>query len=103
MVITEEDDDVPSEIAHFTVVDAQDTKYDQNQPCMHVGVENNRDNWGKVIWDKKQFAHRFHPQWNQACRKKKSTDAPHSPMPDPKHLTLAKNRNVESVTEQPDL
>ena len=61
MVITEEDDDVPNEIAHFTAVDAQDTKDDQIQLCMHVGVENshrgNGGKLGKVIWDKKQFAH----------------------------------------------
>ena len=75
VVIAEE---VPEEIAHFTIVDDQDPQAEQ--ACFGVmtsqgGNRRTGDNRGKIMMDKLQFAERFHLQWKRHDRTKKSSEA----------------------------
>ena len=75
VVIAEE---VPEEIAQFTIVDDQDQQTEQ--ACFGVMTHqrgNNRtgDNWGKIMMNMLQFAERFHLQWKRHDRTKKSSEA----------------------------
>ena len=74
VVIAEE---VPEEIAHFTIVDDQD--HQAEQACFGVmtsqrGNLRTGDNRGKIMMDKLQFVERFHLQWKRHDRTKKSSE-----------------------------
>ena len=74
VVIAEE---VPEEIAHFTIVDDQD--HQAEHACFGVmtsqrGNLRTGDNRGKIMMDKLQFVERFHLQWKRHDRTKKSSE-----------------------------
>ena len=100
-VVTTED--VPPEIAHFTMVDAKDMDHVQEHPCCSVSADskqgsNQGDKWGKIIGDKKDFVRRFHLQWKKTRRTMKSSDAQPAPLPDPKQLPLVLPSADESAS-----